>query len=66
MWWAVLAVALGLMALVAAMSFAGRTAPTRAADAGHGRRATSASTAVAPVNGRPSGPTVADDRGRNR
>ena len=51
MWWAVLAVALGLMALVAAMSFAGRTAPTRAADAGHGRRATSASTAVAPSTG---------------
>ena len=57
MWWAVLAVALGLMALVAAMSFAGRTGPTRAADAGHERRAMSASTAVAPpTGGRPAQP----------
>jgi hypothetical protein len=56
-WWAVLAVALGLMALVAAMSFAGRTGPTRAADAGHERRATPASTAVAPpTGGRPAQP----------
>jgi hypothetical protein len=57
-WWAVLAVALGLMALVAAMSFAGRTEPPRAADAAHERRATAASTAVArPAGGGPAQPS---------
>ena len=57
-WWAVLAVALGLMALVAAMSFAGRTGPTRVADAGHERRGTSASTTVVrPTSGGPAQPS---------
>ncbi len=60
-WWAVLAVALGLMALVATMSFAGHTGPTRAVDAGHERRAHVGEHDGRAVDGRWSGRTVADD-----
>lgn len=62
MWWAVLAVALGLMALVATMSLTGHTPPARIADAGHegrGGPSTTAGGRPTSVGSSPSSPTTA-------